>query len=138
MSATARGVARSGDAVAGPATIVALAVFANPSAAFAQSLTGNSALPELSPWRIVLATLLIAAMAVAVVLLRRGSMWRTPMLRRPRDADTALHVLARVCLDAHNSVTLLEAGGRRWLLGVGPQGPTLLAELVPPSAGPVV
>ncbi len=136
MKAAERGARPWGGAAAGRVATAALAVLAGAPAVFAQSLTGNPQPPEFSPWRIVLATLLIAALAVAVLLLRRGGgRWNAALLGRTRGADAALQVLARAGLDARSSVALVEAGGRRWLLGVGPQGPTLLAELGPPPAG---
>lgn len=66
----------------------------------------------------------LAAAAGAAVAARRG---------RRAPGACALAVAERLPLGRDGGVALLDAGGRRLLLGWGPGGVTLLAELPPPS-----
>ncbi len=112
--------------------VVVAAAWLAHAAAFAQ-LTGNPPPAEFNPWRVALGTLLVALLAVvAVVVLRRPGAAR--LLRAPAGGDT-LRVVSRASLDARNSVAVVETHGRRWLVGAGPQGPALLAELPQPEPG---
>jgi flagellar biogenesis protein FliO len=67
------------------------------------------------------ATLALAALAVAAVLLRRRA--RTPALPAP------VTVLARAPLGPGLGVALVEAGGRRLLVGWGKDGVRLVRDL---------
>ena len=105
------------------------------SGASLAQLTGNPPPAEVNPWRVVLGTVLVALLAAAVLVLRRPG--RGMALLRPRSSADALRVVSRASLDARNVVAVVETQGRRWLVGAGPQGPTLLAELAELAADPV-
>jgi hypothetical protein len=81
-------------------------------------------------WMLVagLSALVLVAAGLQVWAKARGGV-------RPTSADS-LRVTGRVGLTSRHAIYTVSAGGKSWLVGVGPQGPpSLLAEV--PGNGPV-
>ncbi len=77
----------------------------------------------------------LAALA-AVLALFAGLVWllRRWQQRMPHASTGGeMRVAARCAIDARHSVVELEAGGRRWLVGVSPEGLTALGDYDPPT-----
>ncbi len=83
-------------------------------------------------------TLLLQSLAAlaAVLGLFAGLVW---LLKRVQQrmpggaADANLRVTGRCALDARHGVVELAAGGRRWLVGISPQGLTALGHYPAPD-----
>jgi hypothetical protein len=100
----------------------ALAGLTLPAAA---QLTGNPESPVVDVWRVVIGTGVVSLLAVAALVgLRRVG--GGGLRRGPAGGQTALRVVSRLHLDGRNGVALVEAGTERWLIGIGPNGPSLL------------
>jgi flagellar biogenesis protein FliO len=115
---------RRGLALARTATVcAALGGLAVPAGA---QLTGNPQSPVVDMWRVVIGTGAVALIAVAALLVLRRAGF-SALRRGPADAQAALRVVSRLQFDARNGVALVEAGAERWLIGIGPGGPSLLS-----------